>query len=263
MSLTFGGATSDRVDCGSGSSLDDLTTAGFTVWAWVYRTGTGANQEMVTKDGSFPSGWDFAVTNDTAEGELQLFVGYNATQASYVTNSSNVIAANTWTFVAGTFDPAANPQIRLYLGTLSSLAAESSGYSTATNGVGTIGSDASANLYIGNLQRATTLAFKGRMGPVGVVNRALSAGELQSLQYNPRMLAGTVGLWMLGDNGTGTQPDYSGNGNSGTVTGATQSDNPPLRRWGGRLSVFSPYTTVVAVGGRSYYFRRRLYGEAA
>jgi hypothetical protein len=35
-------------------------------------------------------------------------------------------------------------------------------------------------------------------------------------------------MWFPGSNGTGTQPDYTGNANNCTVTGATQSDNVPI-----------------------------------
>jgi hypothetical protein len=49
----------------------------------------------------------------------------------------------------------------------------------------------------------------------------------------PRPIAGCVGFWHLGANGVGTQPDWSGNANAGTVTGATVSDHVPLGPWFG------------------------------
>jgi len=59
-------------------------------------------------------------------------------------------------------------------------------------------------------------------------DRALSLGEIRSLQFHPRVLSGCVLYSHYGFNGTGTQPDWSGKGNSGTVTGATVSNHVPL-----------------------------------
>jgi hypothetical protein len=167
---------------------------------------------------------------------------------------------NKWCFAAITMDfNGANGNQKLYHGDLSTLAVEPSAYSLQTVGTGTRPSDASVDAFIGNSSNAN-VALGGALSIVAVFNRVLSLGEIQSWQFDPRMMAGCVGLWRLGDNGTGTQPDYSGNGNAGTVTSATQADNPPLRRpWRRRViqstptaptayTVLSP-TSDVADGG--------------
>lgn len=229
--LTFGGATSDRDDRGSGASIDNLASGDLTLWAWLYRTANGDNQYIMAKHQNFPEGFIFTLTNSFAEGGLQMFMGNATTRASYVSDTSNVVALNTWTFVAGTYNATAKT-CKLYRGTMAAIVAEVSGYSSSTAGVGTVNSDASANLYIGNGQiGGTASAFKGRIGPCGLVSRALTVGELAQLQFSRRRhRAGCVMLGRLGENGTSTQPDWSGSGNTGTITGATAADGPPLRR---------------------------------
>ena len=72
-------------------------------------------------------------------------------------------------------------------------------------------------------------AFPGSIALFGLLNRVASQQEIVSLQFNPRVVSGTKVFMPLGWNGTGTQPDLSGNGNSGTVTGATVAAHVPLR----------------------------------
>jgi hypothetical protein len=118
------------------------------------------------------------------------------------------------------------PTIGMYWGNLTTtVAAKSTG--TQTNGSGSVTSDAARLFMIGNRDEATPDApLQGRIGIAMVVNRAMSAAEIAAWQFRPRVVAGTVGYWVL--TGSGTQPDLSGNGNNGTITGGSQADNPPL-----------------------------------
>lgn len=230
MSLVFGANTTDRVDCGSASTLDNLAAGAFSVWAWVYRTSDGANQHVITKDPVGFAGWNLAITNNEAEGQVNFYVARSTTNTSYRSNTSNVLALNTWYFVAATYDDTLTPECRLYIGTLTTPVAEVSGYSASTDGTGTNTSDASANVYIGNLQRANTNPFKGRIASCGIVSGVLTVGQLTDIQWRGRVRTTTLAQWVLGVTGTGTQPDVTGNGNSGSVTGATRGDRPPLPR---------------------------------
>lgn len=232
MSLRFGAATGDRVDCGSGSSIDDLRSGanGFTILTIIRRTTNGANQHIVTKDQSTADGrFSLLIDNAPSEGCARFIVGRpGATNTDYIT-STVVSSLNTWTFIGAGFKDAAAPDVSIYYSSMGGAVAEAA-YNTANNGSGALGTDAAANLYIGNLQRATSYPFLGDIGVVAIVNRRMTLAECEDWKNNPRMIAGCVLFQRLGENGTGTQPDYSGNGNSGTITGATLSDNPPLRR---------------------------------
>jgi hypothetical protein len=232
MALVFGALTTDKVDCGSAASLDDLPSAAFTVYAWVYRTADGANQSIITKDSVFPGGWDFVVDNGFGtDGELRLIVFRNSstgTDWADAVSVSGTVALNTWTFVAGRYDPATTPRMKLYSGSLTTPVAEVSSYLRQQDGTGAYLSDAAANLQIGNVHRGA-FPFLGRIQRGGVVPSALALGDIQILQYGTLVQAAAFAPKLLFDfQATGTQPDFSGNGNTGTITGATLGSGPEL-----------------------------------
>ncbi len=242
MSLNFGTNVSDRVDCGSAAILDDLpsSTNGFTVLSITKRTGTGANQQIVTKfQNTTTSSWNFLVDNAPSEGVTRfLILRPGGTHTDYIT-STVTHPVDQWTFAAGTFKNGDTPAMSIYHSSMNAEVSEAS-YNTSTNGSGALTSEAAANLYIGNLQLNTNTPFKGDIGIVAVVNRKMTLAECKDWKGNPRMIAGCIGFWRLGENGTGTQPDYSGNANAGTVTGATVSANPPISRPYRQLTLVTP-----------------------
>lgn len=253
MSLTFGGATSDRVQC---SLTSFASLSAWTWYGWVnLSTITAGRRFFSSEDGSSPFG-GFA-GRVIASGFLRVDVTRATTGTVYTTNNQ-AISTGAWTFVAMTFDSTASAGevVNIYVGSPTALATECS-YATTTDGSGAVTTSASANGFrLGNTALlANNLSAQGRIGPCAFFNRAMPLGEIQSHQFDPRTADGCLGLWSLGDNGTGTQTDYSGNGNNGTVTGATQSDNPPLRRrWGRKLLAATPSAattnyTLTASGG--------------
>lgn len=256
MSLTFGGATTDRVVMPAVAAQDSLTA--WTWYGWVYPTTITAGRHFFAKTdpgGSFGGRSARILTG----GFIRANVTRAGGEAQYVA-SSGAVTTNSWQFVAVTYDEAAaaGEVFNIYVGSLSALATETT-YSTTTNGSGATVTDAAVALKLGN-NDAHGAAFQGRMGPCAHFNRAMTLAEIQSHQFDPRNAPGCVGLWNLGDNGTSTQTDYSGNASGGTVTGATQGDNPPLRRrWGRQLLM--PTSRIIAppAGGTSpyYYLRRR------
>jgi hypothetical protein len=256
MALLFGGAASDRVDHGSGSTLDDLASGGaLTTFAWVYRTGDGANQEIITKDNSYPNGFDFIVDNGGGEGELRfvLFRGTTSTDWTDVISAPGAVPLNTWTFVAGTYDSTlgAGVKAKLYVGSLVTPAAELS-YSLRQDGSGAASSDAGANLYVGNVQRTNAHSFKGRIQRGGVAAAGLTREQLQVAQYGTlAQQARLPDVRLLFDyHDTGTQPDHSGNGNTGSVTGATVADGPGL--WVAAPVLFVPRQVTLSVPQKVY-----------
>ena len=239
MSLTFGGATSDRVDCGTAAAISNLSAWTWCGWVYVTTVTVTSHRFFFRKADSSPPYSNKSARMMTS-GELRVDVERATTSTQYIASTGTVVA-NEWAFFATTYNEAAGSGevVNIYKGLLTSPAAEVT-YSTTTNGSGATIDDSPATLLLGNGESLAQV-LPGRMGPQGFFNRVLTLGEIQSWQFDPRMTAGCVGLWYLGDNGTGTQPDFSGNGNSGTVTGATQSDNPPLpRRWGRQAVIGGP-----------------------
>ena len=79
-------------------------------------------------------------------------------------------------------------------------------------------------------------------------NRILTAGEIHAQQFHPHRTSGCLCIWLPGYNGTTNVPDWSGNANTGTITGATVSDQVPIpfRRRG---PLYVPYTVAAAPSG--------------
>ena len=254
MALTFGGATSDRVNCGSGASLDDLSP--FTWMAWIYPTAFTSGRRLAEKGSSTQKVMLLSGTS----GDWRLQVA-RTVASNYITNDTP-LALNTWKFVAATFDTGggAGEIINLYTGGLNTIATESS-YTSPADGSGAVTADASGDFVIGNVGVATfNQAFEGRIAFFGVWNRALSLGEIRAQQFRPHVTSGCVLFQYLGFAGTGTQPDYLGNANAGTVTGATVSDHVPIGPIWGRADGWAGAFTAAGAPPASGHTRRTLMG---
>ena len=221
--LTFPNAT-DNVDVGSASSIDDVNKG--TIIAWVYRSSNAVGR--IWQKGIGASNNQHYFGNSASAVELVIKRTTNCFATSAFGNFAND-GTSKWLFYAATFDTGgANGDQKLYIGDLSAVAAVPSSYSTQTVGSGTVGSDAGDNGFLGN-NSASGGHWPGHIAYVQIISGTLlTSGQIASMQWRPRMVAGTVGLWILGYNGTSTQPDWSGSGNNGTVTGATVVDHPPL-----------------------------------
>lgn len=216
MALTFGAATSDRVDHGSATYLDDLTT--FTYAQWVYPTTLTGNRVFMSKTAA--SSGKFFLLDGAIPSALQLFVNHATTALSYI-SVTGTMTTGAWQFIAATFDSAGGAlnQAHLYRGTTSTAVTEVS-YNSRTDGAGAVTADAAANLRVGNTD-GLTAAIQGHIAWAGVWNRSLSFAEIQDQQYFPHVTTGNVLFSRYNRNTTGTQYDSSGLQNNGTVTGAT------------------------------------------
>jgi hypothetical protein len=255
--LTFGAATSDRVNVGTSATLENHTAASYL--AWVYTT-TDTNSRRIYQKGLFAGNGARALSIGAATPELSLQVNRATTILSAAANLSNfaAYALNSWVCFAGVHDTGgANGDQKLYCGNLLAPLAEPSAYSAQSVGSGAPASNAGSSAFIANTSN-TNAAFQGRIALVAVFNRVLSLAELRDLQYRPRPTRGCVGFWQLGRTGTSTQMDYSGNGNHGTVTGATFSHGPPIRPV--RRRKFAASVAAPAGGNRR---RRVIIGSAA
>lgn len=250
MSLTTT-TSGSRIDHGSATSLDNLDPV--TYWAWIYNTATGSNQHIFSKDNSFPSGPLFIVDDVPGNGSMRFLRGRSTTNCDFVT-VAGVVALNVPMFVAATYDGTLSPTVDIYTGTVVRPVSEVA-YNTSTSGAGTISSDASHLQYVGNIQRSTSLTFKGRIGWYGIINRRLTLGELEQIRTAPTIydarVSGTVLLSGWQDT-TATQIDLSGYGNHGTVTGATVHAPLPARPY--RLPIVGRRSAAGVVNRRVYTY---------
>ncbi len=234
MALTFGANLTDRVNIGSAAVIDNLNP--FTWFMWLNANTITASRVFACKG---LSGTNQKLCGFSGgSGNVIVQVTRASVSTQYITNTTPLSSTGTWYCLAVTFDSgaAAGQVVNIYTGTLTSPLTEAT-YGTATDGSGGVSSDASSNFFWGNRSNFD-LPFQGDIAIGMIFNRALSLGELKSLQWRPRMISGCVDFQILGYNGTGSQPDWSGNGNAGTVTGATQSAThvplpPPFGMEGG------------------------------
>lgn len=252
MSLLFGGAASDRVNVGSGTVLDNVNQG--TLIALAYPTGSGNGrfyQKGVTGQG--PLFFSYGASLEIARNRAT-----TASDALSLVSNFSAHALNQWNWYAGVWNTGgANGDQKLYVGTLTTPFAEPSAYGTQTVGSGAEGDNSAVDAIIGNNSNAA-LAFPGRIACVIHYNVALTLGQLRAVQFGDAVLPGRVGYWELGWNGTGTQPDYSGNGNAGTVTGATVAVHAPVRNPFGGRAMPQAYPVPVGGGGVTpYYYDRR------
>lgn len=235
MSLNFNGAT-DQVDFGSASSLDDLATA--TVM-FIFRP--------TTLDATFRYLYrkiDIGAINIVSHDNFLEFTRVYGT-TNLIILSSTTISINNW-YIAFFVDGGAGVAPHLYLAQLGSALAEVS-YTTQQTPVGTLTSDAGGSLLVGF--RDDPRRFIGDIALISIWTDVLSLNQC-SIQYRkPILSVNSKLLCYLGYNGTGSQIDWSGNANNGTVTGTAIGNGAGIIPYTRKLRPFSSYA-VAAVAGR-------------
>jgi hypothetical protein len=234
MSLYFGNATSDRVNVASGSTLDNINKG--TLLVCCNPNATDQSGRFWSKGASVSAGGTghYCAQTPAASGRFELAIARatSALVASCNVSAASTFAAGKFSFVGFTWDSAgAASDQRIYHADFATAFAEVSSYFSQALGSGTVGDDSADDGYLGNFVTANA-GFPGHIAPIALwKNVILTTTQMDAWKCDPEMLiGGESGSWWLGDNGTGTVEDHSGNGNHGTVTGATYSADPPIRR---------------------------------
>lgn len=226
---------------------------------WIYPTSLAVLQNIWSKksDSDTTQAPSF-FTNSNDELRLSW---RGSTNMAYETSAAN-LTTNKWWFVGVTVDQGASAgaKVKVYVGDLATIAASQS-FATATDGA-TFRTNASTEFRIGS-SVADDSPWKGRIANTlfwpGVV---LTQAEIQLHQFllRPRV-AGCKVAAVYGYNGTGTQADWSGNANNGTVTGATVADHVPVTFRSGRV-LYVPYAVAAVAGGKPWLYYARQRGAA-
>lgn len=247
MSLLNGANAGDRVNYSSVA----MGAAG-TVLYWLYCTNDTTRQRFGNNTVADREWIDYPANNPGKNFEVYVArTSYLIIKA--VTTSSNFAAwgINKWCFVAIRFDTAGvNSDQKLLVGDQILDAAEPGAYSVQTVGSGTVTSESGTNFIFGN-NAGFNIPFLGRMGFISCYNRAMPTVEIISQQWRPRVSTGCKLFSYPGFTGTGTQPDWSGNGSSGTVTGSTVADGLPIGPMFG-YDDYSDFPPIVAPTGRIF-----------
>jgi hypothetical protein len=227
-SLNFTGTGGNNVNHGSDTSLDNLTNLTYLIWIKPNATGQAAGliaKGVSTGGGSRRSLELRNITANAIYGTVDL-----STTDAAAESTANAYNANEWTFIGMTYNDTAKV-IKLYSGTLTSPVAEVS-YSSTVTGSGTTGSNASNNQFVAAYGSGTSGNPNAAISWAAIWNRVLTLDEIKQHQFRPfcNRADGCVLFTEYGWAGTGTQADFSGNGNNGTVTGATVTDHAPIAR---------------------------------
>ncbi len=217
-------STNDYVALGSGSSIDDIWDGGGTLSFWTYTRsdGSGVNGRYIQKDNG-TNGWQLFMYDDG--GENRLVWGARFSTQSYFNRQLGTFPYNEWTHIVITYDSSSSANRLTYY----------------VNGVdvgevvdvapsGSYQSDASLDLEIGR-ESDNSDFLDGVMDDIRLYSRSLSASDIETL-YTQSKYAKTqshdktnlVGYWSFED-ATGTSAtDFSGNGNTGTLTNMSSDD---------------------------------------
>ena len=184
----------DYVDCGSGSSLDNLSNV--TIEAWVYGKSDTNYERFYDKDDGIVV---YLLLN-----KLVVMAEYTTTNLERSTYEFDL---NKWQHVVVTWNGSSTASsLKIYIN-----GTEVSSYDTSGNGVGDKKDDSANNLYISG--RGANYNWNGSIDSVRIYNRALSADEVR-YHYNR---GGPVGSWNF-DEGSGlTAFDGTSNNNDGTL----------------------------------------------
>lgn len=213
--LDFSGADNDRVNHGSAAILDDMDPVTYILWF---------NPDNLTASLNFLYGKFNAAGNARAQmfyrsnGRLAYWRSY-ASATMQRESDNSFITATTWQMVAVVGNGVTNTDNKIYRGTLTSTVAEAT-YAVSNSGTGALLSDADGDLFIANNTPTSGLSPDGKIGFVMIVKAALTIDQIRALQIRPTVVANTVLFSTLGYNAVNA-PDWSGNANNGTVTGAT------------------------------------------
>lgn len=235
MALLFADNSADSVGHGSGASLDFLTAA--TVLMWIYPT-TVANalRQIIGKKGGANTGW--VIFKRGTDGTSW------AVQVDRVTADGTVdlpgMQANVWQYIGFSWNTTTNA-FASYRGTLTAVVADVTALAVPGSGVQV--DDSAENLSVGSGNQS---ASGMSVAMVQVYNRVLTLAEIRQQQFRPFPKSGCVLFSHYGFQGTGTQRDYSGAGNVGTVTTATVSAGVPIVPFPYGMDLVSPPVRGIA-----------------
>lgn len=220
-------AVDDYVNNGSAASLDNLPALAISIWAKPSGWGENSAGYLVSKSNIGTAGWRFSLLSSMTS--PQFSVDYDGANDLVVRPSAGSVTFNEWAHWVVTWDGTANASgVHIYKN------GTEVAYQTQTNGEGNHVSDASQNLLIGNSTIASPdRTFDGTLDEVRVYNRVISTEEIGQLyrggehkanaSQNDKIKNGLVGLWSFdgADVSGSTAYDRSGQGNNGTISGAT------------------------------------------
>jgi len=199
-SLSFDG-TDDYVEVPDDESLN--ITDAITIEAWIKTNTSGVVQVVLNKNNAYQL---------RVAGDLRV-IGYVYTDSWHYVSSYSLIEPNIWYHIVFTYDKSlTSGNLKLYI--------NGGEAANPVDETGTISSNA-YDLLIGARLVTPVDLFNGLIDRVRIYNRALSEEEIRQLYNGKRITEGLVGEWLFEEQNGVIAHDTSGNGNNGTIHGAT------------------------------------------
>lgn len=225
MSLSFTAATTNRV--AYGTALGNWTAGSWVFWYYPTTLASFVSIVQLYGSSAVPS-----IIGGVTTSELRMVWrrGAGGSNMTYETNNAS-ITTNKWWYVGATVDQSAGAgvKVKFYVGDLSTLAVLKTNGTTTDVSSGYVTNNG-ATFYVGDNATDVTPQVMRFACVQFFPSIVLTLAEIQALQFRFGPWRTGVKLFShLGFNGTGTQPDWSGNGNAGTVTGAAVAPHVPLR----------------------------------
>jgi hypothetical protein len=189
--LNFDGSD-DGINAGSDPSLDDLGPLTISAWIWPTHVPGTAGKIVAKVDSAVPNGRYFFELDDTApEDDALEFTKGHATTDLKVDSINGTVLYTGWQHVVLTWDgSSAAGNVHIYRNGVEVA------YQSATSGVGTMGSEAGASLFIGMRDNGTEL-FTGLIDEVRISSVVQPVSTIQT-EYNNHANQGVgVGRFIL------------------------------------------------------------------
>ena len=217
MSRDFDGVD-DVISVGAPTILNNVNTTTWCAWIFPDTLGEGSLGRVFNKADASLIGKALFVR---ATAQLHFFCTRATTNCDART-TNNAIILGAWNFVAATYSEAAGGAI--FVGAPGASVVEST-LGTDTVGSGASSDDSGQAMLMGNVA-AGTRTFDGRIANAKWFNSILTINQLSTLMRGGHCGVQPIGDWRLfGD--ASPEPDWSGNNNPGTVTGALAANGPP------------------------------------
>ena len=209
-SLYFDG--DDYVDCGSDTSF--AFTGQVTLEAWIKVNKTGINQRIIGYDTPSDPRYLLSVRDDD---KGNFYINHAGGTAIDI-KSTTTVTDGKWYYLVG-----------LYNGTIGYIYVDGI---LENSIIRVINNFTASGLYIGAYTYGSpAMYFNGIIAEVRIYNRALDSLEIQWNYHHPSQpydTSGLVGWWRFNEFQGDTLFDSSGNGNDGTITGATWTIDTPV-----------------------------------